>query len=247
MWSKLHPERSAPKNFCQPRSEKLFPWQHNPTSSQAAMRPTLHVPAPSSALLKFLKSQTDAACFCNASLQPGLTTPSTPSSNPHLRSNLPCSIPRTVSRYHTTSVALPSTSKPAKGLFRSPRTRLTHQSPRLQCRSILNGRPLGTHLVSYSQRNGSTWSRPWVWMDKLRHNGRRARGGKLRPDDLPRGREDSTETSVFSLGRAVSAKAAAQPKVRCTELDEYGNVTLASGEFKKSELIAKVQFLYMLN
>lgn len=69
----------------------------------------------------------------------------------------------------------------------------------------------------------------------------RSTGGRgLRPDDLPRGRGDSTETAVFSLGRAVSAKAAAQPKLRCTELDENGNVTLASGEFKKSELIAKV-------
>ena len=29
-------------------------------------------------------------------------------------------------------------------------------------------------------------------------------------------------------------------KMRCTELDEHGNVTLVSGEFKKSELIAKV-------
>lgn len=45
---------------------------------------------------------------------------------------------------------------------------------------------------------------------------------------------------MFSLGRTISAKAAAQPKLRCTELDENGNVVLASGEFKKSELIAKV-------
>ena len=30
-------------------------------------------------------------------------------------------------------------------------------------------------------------------------------------------------------------------KMRCTELDEHGNVTLVSGEFKKSELIAKVR------
>ena len=45
---------------------------------------------------------------------------------------------------------------------------------------------------------------------------------------------------MFSLGRTISAKAAAQPKLRCTELDENGNVVLASGEFKKSELIARV-------
>jgi len=30
-------------------------------------------------------------------------------------------------------------------------------------------------------------------------------------------------------------------KLRCTELDEHGNVTMVSGEFKKSELIAKVR------
>ncbi|KAF4630934.1 hypothetical protein G7Y89_g7204 [Cudoniella acicularis] len=69
-------------------------------------------------------------------------------------------------------------------------------------------------------------------------------GRPLRPDDLPScGRDDSGDTSVFSLGRAVSAKAAAQPKLRCTELDENGNVALASGEFKKSELIAKYGLL----
>ena len=28
--------------------------------------------------------------------------------------------------------------------------------------------------------------------------------------------------------------------MRCTELDDQGNVTMVSGEFKKSELIAKV-------
>jgi magnesium transporter len=47
--------------------------------------------------------------------------------------------------------------------------------------------------------------------------------------------------SAFRMGHRISAKAAAQPKLRCTELDENGNVVLASGEFKKSELIAKVQ------
>lgn len=35
-------------------------------------------------------------------------------------------------------------------------------------------------------------------------------------------------------------RAANELKMRCTELDEHGNVTLVSGEFKKSELIAKV-------
>lgn len=40
------------------------------------------------------------------------------------------------------------------------------------------------------------------------------------------------------LGRI--ARPANELKMRCTELDENGNVTMVSGEFKKSELIAKV-------
>lgn len=61
----------------------------------------------------------------------------------------------------------------------------------------------------------------------------------LKPDDLPNRGEDSAE-SMFSLGRTMSAKAANEPKLRCTEFDENGNVVLVNGEFKKSELIAKV-------
>lgn len=36
-------------------------------------------------------------------------------------------------------------------------------------------------------------------------------------------------------------KAANEPRLRCTEFDERGNVQLMNGEFKKSELIAKVR------
>jgi hypothetical protein len=45
---------------------------------------------------------------------------------------------------------------------------------------------------------------------------------------------------MFGMGRGFAAKAANEPRLRCTELDGNGNVTLVSGEFKKSELIAKV-------
>jgi len=62
-------------------------------------------------------------------------------------------------------------------------------------------------------------------------------GGPLKHDDLP---EENTDVSIFSLGSRISAKAASEPKLRCTEFDEHGNVVLVNGEFKKSELIAKV-------
>lgn len=31
-----------------------------------------------------------------------------------------------------------------------------------------------------------------------------------------------------------------EPRIRCTEFDENGNITLVNSEFRKSELIAKV-------
>jgi magnesium transporter len=204
------------------------------------MRPALRAPAPSSALLRYLKTQSDAACFYIPVSLSGVTSPSSSARNLHSHSKPSCEPPRIGSRHHSTLTALPWASKHTKGFLRSSRQCHTYQCHRSQRRNSSIGRDLGARSAPSSQRNGSTWAKPWLWMDKLRHHARRGEGGKLRPDDLPRGREDSTETSVFSLGRVVSAKAAAQPKVRCTELDEYGNVTLASGEFKKSELIAKV-------
>ncbi|KAH9865089.1 hypothetical protein IAQ61_009035 [Plenodomus lingam] len=55
--------------------------------------------------------------------------------------------------------------------------------------------------------------------------------------------EQSTSSSGFggSLGRM--SRATNELKMRCTELDEHGNVTLVNGEFKKSELIAKYGLL----
>jgi len=48
-----------------------------------------------------------------------------------------------------------------------------------------------------------------------------------------------------SLGRIM--RPTNELKMRCTELDEHGNVTLVSGEFKKSELIAKVRMATSLS
>lgn len=44
-----------------------------------------------------------------------------------------------------------------------------------------------------------------------------------------------------SLGRNKAGKAANELRLRCTEINENGDVTLVNGEFKKSELIAKVR------
>lgn len=45
-----------------------------------------------------------------------------------------------------------------------------------------------------------------------------------------------------SAGLGRIAKPVNELKLRCTEFDENGRVTLVNGEFKKSELIAKVLY-----
>jgi hypothetical protein len=51
---------------------------------------------------------------------------------------------------------------------------------------------------------------------------------------------DGDGDGVFAPRRSLSAKAALEPRLRCTEVDEHGNFTAVDGEFKKTELIAKV-------
>lgn len=74
--------------------------------------------------------------------------------------------------------------------------------------------------------------------------GLRARraGPPLEPDDLPEVDHEGTN-SMFNTRRQLSKKAASEPRLRCTEVDENGNVILVDGEFKKSELIAKFGLL----
>ena len=58
------------------------------------------------------------------------------------------------------------------------------------------------------------------------------------------GSYDETSAQLFNLSRTLSASASrAESKLRCTEFDSSGSVTLVSGEFKKSELIQKYGLL----
>lgn len=58
------------------------------------------------------------------------------------------------------------------------------------------------------------------------------------------GAYDDTTQQLFNLSRALArSPSGADLKLRCTEFDSQGSVTLVSGEFKKSELIAKYGLL----
>lgn len=77
------------------------------------------------------------------------------------------------------------------------------------------------------------WKRPWK--DKWR---------KQRPafksSDSPALPKFLDDAGATTFGRRNKVKGANELKLRCTEFDENGNATFTDGEFKKSELIAKV-------
>lgn len=52
-------------------------------------------------------------------------------------------------------------------------------------------------------------------------------------------KSEDEDDSIFPQ-RLLTAKAGLDPRLRCTEVDEDGKVVMVDGEFKKSELIAKV-------
>ncbi len=95
-----------------------------------------------------------------------------------------------------------------------------------------------------------TWyGRLWDWHWGWHNSSRRATGydgdrGPLLPGDLPdHGAGGEFASVMFNTRRLQTAKAALEPRLRCTEVDENGEVILVDGEFKKTELIAKYGLL----
>jgi magnesium transporter len=184
------------------------------------MRPTLHNRVPSSALLKFLKLQSESMCFFSPNPWPGFIFDQAALRLPQQRLQVNRSASKSaVRRLSTTALGYATIEARFLNLdFLWPRANSPGLLPRL------------------SSLRSAKWHRK-LWGATSKKG-----GGPLQPDDLPGplGSLEDSSDSIFSKGRSISAKAAAQPKLRCTELDENGNVVLASGEFKKSELIAKV-------
>lgn len=62
-------------------------------------------------------------------------------------------------------------------------------------------------------------------------------GSRVNDQDL-RIQLEEESGSIFPR-RSLTAKAALDPRLRCTEVDGNGEVIMVDGELKKSELIAK--------
>lgn len=208
------------------------------------MRPTLHSSVPSSTLLKFLRLQSESICFFSPNLRPGFIFDHAAPRGPLPRSHIGLTASKSSTRRLSTAAVGNDTIEagflnldflwPRAPSIQGPLPNLSRNVTRFKESGCSNALP--------SQRYASS-SRSAKWHEKLWGPTSKKGGGPLQPDDLPGPlgslMEDGSD-SIFSKGRSISAKAAAQPILRCTELDENGNVVLASGEFKKSELIAKV-------
>ncbi|KJZ75792.1 Mitochondrial inner membrane magnesium transporter mrs2 [Hirsutella minnesotensis 3608] len=186
---------------------------------QPAVRPT----APSRNLLKFLRLQAEAvlagprSARCSELCRRSKWT----SLGSHGRGARPLTTvacgPRTQSQSTRRDV---SASRPAKLRLYStevPRRPSDAQAPKVDA------------AVSWQER---------LWGSTAR------RGAKpLKPTDLPLHDEFTPGSSMFNSRRVMAAKAALEPRLRCTEVDENGKVILVDGEFKKTELIAKFGLL----
>lgn len=204
------------------------------------MRTNLNVPVPSKALLNFMRSQSDGLCFFSSNPRGFVFDHAAPRGKQLKAPFTPRKSFAPKRRLSTTAIR-PATVEAGILNFDFILPRVAHgESQWSRGSSPKNagyGRLGADKMLLDGRRNASHDHRPWLrrfWDRKTR------RQRPLDVDDMPYS-EDGADTSMFNLGRTMAAKAANEPKLRCTEFDENGNVVLVNGEFKKSELIAKVK------
>lgn len=231
------PKAASPSSVTQ---MSRLPCEMNCCHSMAAIKSKISVPAPSPTLLRFLRSQSEGVFFFSPNLRHRTFVfdhAAPRDCQPRMKPDLKLLKPAIKAFSTNARTAAPIEAGllnldflwPRASEIPLPKSRIPNRGATL---------PGGSYLSQQRRRNAS---QGWLW--------RRLSGGydklqkqrPLMPDDLPgnRGGDEGVE-SMFPLGRTMSAKAANEPKLRCTEFDENGNVVLVNGEFKKSELIAKV-------
>jgi magnesium transporter len=199
------------------------------------MRPSLHAPAPSASLLRFLRAQSEGLCHssrptgfsCRASRAPRPASIPSRQCRNYGAGSLPQRAPTTTcpqAPARSTTFPTGGHSRP----FNANRTRPQAAHDYIQVTVAVIGR-----------RQASTGH---GWLASLFGQARKSPRG-LESDDLPLAslvEPSASDTPMFNLGRNLAPKSANEAKLRCTEFDENGNIVLVNGEVKKSELIAKV-------
>ncbi|GIK06232.1 magnesium ion transporter [Aspergillus viridinutans] len=196
--------------------------------------------APSATLLRFLRSQSDFLSV-NSS-----TCARSPRSKPYVHRILPCNASSTASSTWTCTASAPRRTALQTSIVRIPTLAArSHSSwrPRIWLCTGQAGRssPIFPFSNAPYSRSVSTKSRPLLRrLLDLRRS--KTSADKHNRSGGPALIDDGTEGG-FNIGRGLAAKATNEPRLRCTEFDKNGDVTLVNGEFKKSELIAKYGLL----
>lgn len=195
--------------------------------SSSPLKPSV----PSASLLRFLRSQSD---YFTANPS---TCPRSSSENP------PCAFSLQQGSNWTHLDAAPCRASVEANLFGLPSlsTKRHHNGNGTPSRDRQNKsiQTLMTPSLHSLSRAASTRSRPLLRrLFDLRRN-KAADANKANRNPGPPLIDHETE-GTFSIGRGLVSKATNELRLRCTEFDINGNVTLVNGEFRKSELIAKV-------
>lgn len=198
-----------------PRLRSSAPLCSN-SQHQGDMLSPLKPSAPSASLLRFLRSQSGFASSPAACVRP---RPSAPAHE-----------------------ALTSVSRRASSWARQDtcQNRTTLDSV---TRHLSDVRPKASATLAPLEplalvRHASTTRRPFLRRLFDLKRGKTA-DHKSQRNQSPATSDEGSE-GLFNIGRGLAAKASNELRIRCTEFDNTGNVTLVNGEFRKSELIAKV-------
>ena len=193
------------------------------------MRPALgtSVSAPSSSLLRFLRQQNEETRFFTsnssthsrlARTSPQRLTRHQPASARHLTTT-PCHQATLESNiFNLDFLRLAAAKAPPK----APISRVD------RCGTPVSHAKGGPRYVSTDSGQWRTW---WA------HKSKKERSWK--PGDLPP-LPSFWDDVGNGAGRSKMGKTGNELRLRCTEIDENGNVTTVNGEFKKSELMDKV-------
>ncbi|KAK7917128.1 hypothetical protein PG985_010736 [Apiospora marii] len=122
------------------------------------------------------------------------------------------------------------------------RTPRASPSPRTR-QSTLFSTENGVRWGSSDQQSDPTACKQ-TWHEKLwGSRPRKPPASSLKPEDIPETDGEGENNSMFNKRRQLSSKAALEPRLRCTEVDENGDAVLVDSEFKKSELVARFGLL----
>jgi magnesium transporter len=193
------------------------------------MPPALKPAAPSRRLLRFLRAQSESlvfadsasrlpnrrhACICTkAKPSTKLVRTPAPRRRPALQAaflHIDAILPKALTKQRTAAGSKSQDLSPPGG---APRYASSAQTPRQD----------GTRL---------TWQE-WLFGPDPKKEREPLKEGDIRVQ------LEEESGSIFQR-RSLTAKAAMDPRLRCTEVDGNGNVIMVDGELKKSELIAKV-------